>query len=396
MCIVIGLSGVFLVGMITGCSPAENEVPKKESDAVVSRKVTKRVCSLVEIGNFGENDDLDTENSNSIDTSQILDKLKDLSAPEDNSEEIAAEIKELKKDEELKKDDVTEDISELGGHDELKSKDKETPDIPEMAVPTDIKKEVEKTPDSSADGTTELSSLPVPLSTPEKSHVQNTVGADASKKTVPEDTSEADALVEGVIDRVYDTQGSQPFLTDEDIETALKIKKEAAAEATSKESLPVLDNPSSENREDLENAASVSTSEFNNTEKKHDVMKKNTHSLGRNSSSEENDTVNSEELIKEHAAAFIGLAKNIPAEVAKELKDANFQNYSLYVGRGSAGIIYAVRYMEYVGEDFSLDYFTLTRSPAYKKWLEEQKKYTRPTSSSGEFWLNMAELYHAP
>lgn len=104
------------------------------------------------------------------------------------------------------------------------------------------------------------------------------------------------------------------------------------------------------------------------------------------------------ELTLKHLEAFLALNKNLSDSLLKEIAAANFQNYSVWFGESFQGEFYAVRYFEYVGDNFDHDYFQLTRSPVYRKWIDEQKKYVRPMSSmsaTSDVWLDTTELFHS-
>ena len=104
------------------------------------------------------------------------------------------------------------------------------------------------------------------------------------------------------------------------------------------------------------------------------------------------------ELTEKHLEAFLALNKNLSDDLLREIAAANFQNYSVWFGESFQGEFYAVRYFEYVGDNFDHDYFQLMRSPVYRKWLDEQKKYIRPMSSmyaTSDVWLDMTELFHS-
>ncbi|MDO4550589.1 MAG: hypothetical protein Q4C96_04990 [Planctomycetia bacterium] len=101
-------------------------------------------------------------------------------------------------------------------------------------------------------------------------------------------------------------------------------------------------------------------------------------------------------IYEEHLKAFLEINKTYSEDVKREMEAANFQNYSVWFGKSLMGDFYAVRYFEYVGENFVEDYYRLSVSPAYKRWMDSQLPYIRVTSSfMGESpWLEMTELVH--
>lgn len=103
-----------------------------------------------------------------------------------------------------------------------------------------------------------------------------------------------------------------------------------------------------------------------------------------------------EAFCTEQAKEFLRINQNVPKEVQDEIKAAHFQNYSVWLGQSSSNDYYAVRYLEYTGSNFELDYLTLVRSPNYRKWLQRQSKYLRPTGGldSRDNWLEMSEVWH--
>ncbi len=101
---------------------------------------------------------------------------------------------------------------------------------------------------------------------------------------------------------------------------------------------------------------------------------------------------------EEHVKEFLRLNQNVPEAVLKDISNNNFQNYSVWFGQSNSGVYYAVRYFEYVGEDFERDYFMLYTSAAFKAWIEEQQKYLHPTGTndfmSPDVWLEMTQQFH--
>ncbi|MDO4569512.1 MAG: hypothetical protein Q4D38_03915 [Planctomycetia bacterium] len=90
------------------------------------------------------------------------------------------------------------------------------------------------------------------------------------------------------------------------------------------------------------------------------------------------------------AEEFCRFFATTPASVVKELEAANFQNYTMWTALMPEGRPYAVRTMEYVGQNFESDYLMLIRSPNFRKWNEEQAKYLQMNVS---IWTEMTPIW---
>jgi L-rhamnose mutarotase len=82
---------------------------------------------------------------------------------------------------------------------------------------------------------------------------------------------------------------------------------------------------------------------------------------------------------------------NIWAEVAKTIADCNIRNYSIY---HKDGFLFA--YFEYVGKDYEADMARMGEDPKTQEWWAIMKPLQDPlpTRSPGEWWADMAELFH--
>jgi L-rhamnose mutarotase len=90
-----------------------------------------------------------------------------------------------------------------------------------------------------------------------------------------------------------------------------------------------------------------------------------------------------DDYVRHHAEAW-------PA-VLEQIRRSNIRNYSIYL---RDGILFA--YFEYVGEDFDADMRAMAADPATRRWwaLMEPMQEKWSTAKAGEWWSNMAEVFH--
>ena len=83
--------------------------------------------------------------------------------------------------------------------------------------------------------------------------------------------------------------------------------------------------------------------------------------------------------------------KKILQDVLKEIKQANIQNYSLYLKDER---LYA--YFEYIGKDFKTDIEGLTGSPEIKEWQNQINSLLEPISIDQQlvYWTDLKEVFH--
>ena len=77
--------------------------------------------------------------------------------------------------------------------------------------------------------------------------------------------------------------------------------------------------------------------------------------------------------------------------VNEMIKECHLQNYSIY-SRGD----YLVTYYEYVGDDYEADMAEMAADPVTQQWWDIVKPLMQPLEdrAEGEFWSDMAEIYH--
>ncbi|MCK4785099.1 MAG: L-rhamnose mutarotase [Desulfobacteraceae bacterium] len=82
---------------------------------------------------------------------------------------------------------------------------------------------------------------------------------------------------------------------------------------------------------------------------------------------------------------------NIWPEVLDMIQKCNIRNYSIYHKDG-----YLFSYFEYVGEDFEADMAKMAADPTTQKWWDVCKPCQQPleTSTEGQWWADMEELFH--
>jgi L-rhamnose mutarotase len=98
-------------------------------------------------------------------------------------------------------------------------------------------------------------------------------------------------------------------------------------------------------------------------------------------------------LKPEGAAKYINLHKsenNWPG-VNRTIKECNISNYSIYF---KDDILFA--YFEYTGSDFETDMQKMAADPITQKWWDTVKPLMQPVENiqPGEFWADMAEIFH--
>jgi L-rhamnose mutarotase len=92
---------------------------------------------------------------------------------------------------------------------------------------------------------------------------------------------------------------------------------------------------------------------------------------------------NREEYERLHAAVW-------PA-VLERLALSNIRNYSIY---RYGEVLFA--YMEYVGDDFEADMAAIAADPATQEWWSvcEPLQSPFPERASGEWWMEIPEIFH--
>ena len=77
--------------------------------------------------------------------------------------------------------------------------------------------------------------------------------------------------------------------------------------------------------------------------------------------------------------------------VNEMIKECHLQNYSIY-SHGD----YLFTYYEYVGDDYEADMAEMAADPVTQQWWDIVKPLMQPLEdrAEGEFWSDMAEIYH--
>ena len=370
------------------------ETPKVSTEG--SLPVTRRLCAVVQIGNLdqfnadaisdetpakkdakdGEKNGKASENADSdsdVDGSAVTPKATPKAAGEGSLSDILNDPNLSEEEKDAKIQLMINQSKEQLGKPNATSTRKGAPAEEEPSLDT-----MEKLVPSSAMATTEedelLGDIPIENVPKTASSTQNTdssaakTGAKAG--TQPDANAgsmEIDSLMnDTIMNALEEAEASSP---------KAKPAKEAAPEDVTP-SIDTMLGPKS----DLPNPADLPT-------EKSDIGADELGSLG---------IADIEAFCTEQAKEFLRINQNVPKEVQDEIKAAHFQNYSVWVGQSSSNDYYAVRYLEYTGSNFELDYLTLVRSPNYRKWLQSQSKYLRPTGGfdSRDNWLEMSEVWH--
>ena len=75
----------------------------------------------------------------------------------------------------------------------------------------------------------------------------------------------------------------------------------------------------------------------------------------------------SKDALPEPVKRFVLLNKSVPEKVKDAMKSANVRNYSVFLVKIDANY-YAVRTLEYIGQNYDLDWLDLTRNPDFVEW----------------------------
>ncbi len=92
---------------------------------------------------------------------------------------------------------------------------------------------------------------------------------------------------------------------------------------------------------------------------------------------------------------FQKLHQKIPQAVRDAIRQKNIRNYSVFIC-STRDQVYAIRYYEYVGEEYAADMAELERHPDYKTWRNawEECQVTLMPLSSGDWWAPSKEICH--
>jgi L-rhamnose mutarotase len=91
---------------------------------------------------------------------------------------------------------------------------------------------------------------------------------------------------------------------------------------------------------------------------------------------------------KLHAAVWPG--------VAKQIRECNIRNYSIYLKRMDDGNYYLFSYFEYIGVDFKADMAKMAADTTTQRWWKVTDPCQKPLTNrqEGEWWASMEEVFH--
>jgi L-rhamnose mutarotase len=83
-------------------------------------------------------------------------------------------------------------------------------------------------------------------------------------------------------------------------------------------------------------------------------------------------------------------------DVLKMIEDCSLRNYSIYLRELPDGKHYLFSYFEYVGDDFEGDMARMAADPTTQRWWAECMPCQEPLPdrAEGEWWADMAEVFH--
>jgi L-rhamnose mutarotase len=96
-------------------------------------------------------------------------------------------------------------------------------------------------------------------------------------------------------------------------------------------------------------------------------------------------------LKPEHREEYVRYHANVWPEISKTITDGNIRNYSVFL---KDDLLFA--YFEYVGNDLQADWEKMVANPKMKEWwaIMTPMQIPLPTRAEGEWWANMAEVFH--
>ena len=89
---------------------------------------------------------------------------------------------------------------------------------------------------------------------------------------------------------------------------------------------------------------------------------------------------------------YVAYHANVWPEILDMIRQCNIRNYSIYLKDG-----YLFAYFEYVGQDFEADMAKMAADPKTQEWWDVIMPMQQPleTRAEGEWWAEMAEVFHA-
>ncbi len=99
---------------------------------------------------------------------------------------------------------------------------------------------------------------------------------------------------------------------------------------------------------------------------------------------------------KEHIDNYAYCHSMVWPGVIEALKDANLQNYSIYLGEVNPDEYYLFSYLEYKGNQFDKDMQGIDKAQACKVWDKVMSPLQQPlpTRKEGEWWAQWQEVFH--
>ncbi|MDO4575581.1 MAG: L-rhamnose mutarotase [Planctomycetia bacterium] len=370
-----------------GCQKMADWLSQNTADTTSStteesrRPVTRRLCAVVVIGNLGEDDFVEESPSEVTETStgKLATILND---PNLSEEEKDQKIKEL----------IDQQKARLTPGELLESeKQKPSPKTEAVEKTGESEKAEEKNPTEAMSDTTP----PAPANVPDTANENDPLmlGGEVSEET----KAEAESLFMDAVTRGMESAVSKPAPATLEPPAATSEPTEKSPEKPAEETVETDEAEEAEETEEAEEMEEIDMSrKVTPPSSETDPPQKTPLPKVTNDFSTPEGLEKIHDTFERQAEAFLELNQNVPKGVKEEIQRANFQNYSVWVGKAANGDFYAVRYIEYVGDQFNVDYLLMTRSPQYKKWMKDQQPYLRQMSSlySPDVWLEMSEVWH--
>jgi L-rhamnose mutarotase len=98
-------------------------------------------------------------------------------------------------------------------------------------------------------------------------------------------------------------------------------------------------------------------------------------------------------LREEHKARYVELHAAVWPKVLEQISACNIRNYSIYL-KEPENLMFA--YFEYHGSDFAADMAKMAADPVTQEWWAVCMPCQAPleTRKDGEWWADMAEVFH--
>lgn len=101
-------------------------------------------------------------------------------------------------------------------------------------------------------------------------------------------------------------------------------------------------------------------------------------------------------LRPEKASEYVRLHAAVWPDVLAKIADCKIRNYTIFLKLLDDGRHYLFSYFEYHGSDFAADMRKMAGDEATRKWWDLCEPCQDPiaTRGQGEWWANMAEVFH--